>query len=156
VHTGHVRSPRPSRIVGRRHRTAVALATLVVLVGACSDDLPSATPGGNGTEPPDPAVVADSELPDPAVDYDSNGEPSATEPAFVQVDANTATTAQLQATFEANGITNAATLAAEVVDHRPYRSADDAGAEFDELRAWLADAGLDAFTIEAVVASLTA
>jgi hypothetical protein len=107
----------------------------------------------SGTDARDPAVVADSNLPDPAENA-STGEP-AEEPGFVQVDANTATTEQLIAAFEANGIADGAAWADTVIAHRPYGPAQASGAEFDRLRAALADAGLDELDAEAIVASLS-
>lgn len=127
----------------------------ILLVGCASDD----APGGGGGEGAtvasvDPAIVADSSLTDPA-EYATNGGSAPEEPGFVQVDANTATTDELVGAFEANGIDRATTWAAQVIGHRPYATGEPSGREFDDLRVALGDAGLDEFTVEAIVASLT-
>jgi hypothetical protein len=126
---------------------------VVVALGACSSDDPLASIDDDVTVPPDPAVVADSTLTDPA-EYATNGQPIEEEPGFVLADANTATSAELVAAFQANGIANGATWAAEVIGHRPYAAGEAGGSQFDGLRAALAEAGLDDFAIEAIVASL--
>ena len=129
---------------------------LVVGVGCSPDALPGVGGGGpDTTAVPDPAVVADSNLPDPAANA-SNGQTVLEEPGFVLVDANTATVAELVATFETNGIADAARWADQVIDHRPYATGDPTGSAFDNLRAALAADGLDEFDVEAIVASLTA
>lgn len=134
-------------------RRWVAAATLVAALAGCSssDIVDDGIVGG--TDAPDPAVVADSNLPDPA-EHASNGEP-VEEPGFVQVDANTATTAELVAAFDANGIADGATWAETVIANRPYGPARPSGSEFDQLREVLADAGLDELEAEAIIASLT-
>lgn len=129
-------------------------ASLVVLVGCSADDLPGVGGGDQTTAAPDPAVVADSSLTDPAEHASSNATLEQA-PDFVQVDANTASPAELVAAFETNGIADAATWAEQVVDHRPYATGDPSGRAFDDLRAALAGTGLDEFTVETIVASLT-
>jgi hypothetical protein len=125
---------------------------MAALAGCTSSDLDDGSVVG-GTDAPDPAVVADSNLPDPAQDA-SNAAP-VEEPGFVQVDANTATIAELVEAFEANGIVDGAEWADTVIANRPYGPAQASGAEFDQLRAALERAGLDELDAEAVVASLT-
>ena len=124
------------------------------VVAACSGDAaPSPTDVTlDRAGSTDPAAVADANLPDPAENASNAVVPE--EPGFVQVDANTATAAELMDAFAANEITVDASVAAEVIDHRPYASGDLTGATFDDLRATLADDGVDEFTVEAVIASL--
>jgi hypothetical protein len=125
-----------------------------MLFASCSS---GDTPVGDGQaeteESLDPAVVADSNVPDPA-EYATNGS-IPEEPGFVQADANTATTEQLVAAFEANGIDDPTTRAEQVIAHRPYVADGQFGQEFDALRLALVDAGLDDFAVEAIVASLS-
>ncbi len=99
-------------------------------------------------------MVADSSLSDPAENASSNATLEE-EPGFQQVDANTATPAQLLATFEANGIADGGAWVDQVIDHRPYATGDSSGKAFDGLRAALTNAGLDEFAAEAIIASLT-
>ncbi|MBI5089318.1 MAG: hypothetical protein HZB15_10800 [Actinobacteria bacterium] len=135
-------------------RWLVAALSVVGPVAACTSDPADDAVTVDGTDARDPAVVAASNLPDPAQNA-SNGQPVEEEPAFVQVNANTATTAELVGAFDANGIDDGATWAALVIDHRPYGPAQPSGSEFDELRDALAAAGLDELDSEAIVASLT-
>ena len=157
MHTGRVRiATSPSRTV---RLTLVALllssASAGIVAGCSADDLPGVGGGGDETTvPPDPAVVADSSLADPAENASSNATVEE-EPGFEQVDANTASPAELLAAFEANGIVDGAAWVDQVIDHRPYATGDTSGKAFDELRAALANAGLDEFAVEAIVASLT-
>jgi hypothetical protein len=136
-------------------RSAAVVAAAVAMLAACSSDGPPS--GGDGQPATDvssnPAVVADSNLPDPA-EYATTGS-IAEDPGFVQVDANTATTEQLIAAFQTNGIVDPATWAAQVIGHRPYTIVDQSGREFDALRGALAAAGLDDLAAGAIVASLT-
>lgn len=98
--------------------------------------------------------MADANLPDPA-EHASNGV-TPEEPGFVQADANTATAAELMDAFATNGVDVDESVAAAVIDHRPYEAGDLTGGAFDDLREALADDGIEAFTVEAVIASLTA
>lgn len=139
--------------------TLVALLLSPILggvLGGCSaDDLPGVGGGGGETTaPPDPAVVADSSLSDPAENASSNATLEE-EPGFQQVDANTASPAELLAAFQANGIADSASWVDQVIDHRPYATGDASGTAFDGLRAALTNAGLDEFAVEAIIASLT-
>jgi hypothetical protein len=132
------------------------MVALGVLAGCSSDDAPAGDPEQDQTQSSaDPAVVADSTLTDPA-EYATDAT-VVEEPGFVTSDANTATAAELIATFQTNGVVvdDPAAWAAQVIDHRPYQVGDPSGRQFDDLRVALADAGLDAFTAEAIIASLT-
>jgi hypothetical protein len=130
------------------------LAPTLALNACSADDLPGVGRGDETTTVPDPAVVADSSLSDPAENASSNATLE-NEPGFQRVDANTATPAQLLATFEANGIVDGGAWVDQVIDHRPYATGDSSGTAFDGLRAALTNAGLDEFAAEAIIASLT-
>ena len=126
-----------------------------VLGGCSADDLPGVGGGADETTaPPDPAVVADSSLSDPAENASSNATLEEA-PDFQQIDANTASPAELLAAFQANGIVDSASWVDQVIDHRPYATGDASGTAFDGLRAALTNAGLDEFAVEAIIASLT-
>jgi hypothetical protein len=127
-----------------------------VAVTACSDDeAPSPTDVTlDRAGSTDPAAVADANLPDPAEHASNAVVPE--EPGFVQVDANVATAAELMDTFAANDIEVDDSVAAAVIENRPYANGDLTGATFDDLRTALADDGVDEFTVEAVIASLAA
>jgi competence protein ComEA len=69
-----------------------------------------------------------------------------------KVDANTASVAELQAAFEANGITQAARWAREVEEYRPYPTNDQT---FGKLRQNLAKYNPAPDVLEKIVASLS-
>lgn len=146
----------PSR-TARLTLVALLLSPILggVLGGCSADDLPGVGGGADETTaPPDPAVVADSSLSDPAENASSNATLEEA-PDFQQIDANTASPAELLAAFQANGIVDSASWVDQVIDHRPYATGDASGTAFDGLRAALTNAGLDEFAVEAIIASLT-
>ncbi len=69
-----------------------------------------------------------------------------------QVDANKATVAQLQAAFEAAGISNAAKWAREVEEYRPYPTSDPG---FAKLRSELAKYNPSPQVVSQIVAALS-
>ena len=69
-----------------------------------------------------------------------------------KVSANTATRAQMQAAFEAAGVTNAGRWAGEVEEYRPY-PADDPN--FAKLRKELAKYNIAADVLEKIISTLT-
>ena len=69
-----------------------------------------------------------------------------------KVNANTATQAELQAAFQAAGISNAAQWAREVTEYRPY-TADDTN--WGKLRKELAKYNIAADVLEKIIATLT-
>jgi hypothetical protein len=131
-----------------------ALVVLASVAAGCSTDGGGGAAQPDDTGAPDPAVVAASNVQDPAI-YASNGQPAEEEPGFVQVDANTATSAELVAAFESNGLAGAAELAAMVIAHRPYGPARADGGQFAALSSALEQAGVDDLTAGGVIASLT-
>jgi hypothetical protein len=70
----------------------------------------------------------------------------------IKVSANNATQAEVQAAFEAAGISNAAKWAKEVVEYRPYPSND---ATFAKLRSELAKYNPSPDVVDKIVATLT-
>ena len=73
-------------------------------------------------------------------------------PTSARVNANSATIAQLQAAFEAAGISNAARWAREVDEYRPYPTNDPS---FAKLRGELAKYNPGAETLEKILATLS-
>jgi hypothetical protein len=75
-----------------------------------------------------------------------------TAPVAQTVDANTATEAELEAAFAANGISDAAKWAHEVEEYRPYPTDDPT---FAKLRQELSKYNPSPEVLELIVASLT-
>jgi len=69
-----------------------------------------------------------------------------------KVNANTATQAELQAAFQAAGVSNPAQWAREVTEYRPY-TADDTN--WGKLRKELAKYNIAADVLEKIIATLT-
>jgi hypothetical protein len=154
VHTGDVGFRHSMRRRRRLARAAAGLAIVAVAVGCSSDDDGTAVPDEVvAVLSSDPAVVADSQLPDPA-EYATEDGGDGEQVGFVEVDANTSTSAELVAAFEANGLAAEDEWAAAVIANRPYTTGEPSDGQFDHLRAALSDIGLDELTIEAVLASL--
>jgi hypothetical protein len=77
---------------------------------------------------------------------------AATSAPTQKVNANTASVAELQAAFQAAGITNAARWAREVDEYRPYPTNDPS---FAKLRQELAKYNPGTETVNRIVATLT-
>jgi hypothetical protein len=147
--------PAPQTFTSRRSSRLVVVAVVLCLLAGCTSGVPGSTDLRDASlASADPAAVADSNVADPA-EYATNEDSGEVEPGFVQVDANTATATELATAFETNGIDDGAVRADDVIGHRPYPVGDPNGDAFDGLRASLAEAGLDDFAVEAVIASLT-
>ena len=78
---------------------------------------------------------------------------AATSTAGGKINANTASQAELQAGFEAAGISNAAKWAREVTEYRPYRATD---ANWSKLRQELAKYGPSIDLVDKIIATLAA
>jgi hypothetical protein len=109
-----------------------AASTAAPAVGAGSGAAPASTAAaGSGSAATGSAAVAGS---------------------AVKVSANKATRAQLQQTFEAAGIPNAARMAIEVEEYRPYPTNDPS---FAKLRQELAKYNIPTNVVDQIIATLT-
>jgi hypothetical protein len=88
---------------------------LLLTVAACSG-------GGGSNQAPPATTAAESGASPSASAADSPSSATVADPSAgaAKVNANTATTEELQAAFEAAGITNADRWAKEVAEYRPY------------------------------------
>ena len=115
---------------------------IALLIAACSGSGASSAPT---TAPTATAATATSATPS------GSAAPSASTAASTgKVNANTATEAELQAAFEAAGISNAAKWAKEVAEYRPY-AADPTWAA---LRQELSKYNIDQAVFEQIIAVL--
>lgn len=130
---------------------------LSALTLACSSgDTESATPTtsaatatvGSATTPASGATTAPSAT--PGLSTASAATPT-TAATTAKVNANTATRAQLQAAFEAAGISNAAQWSREVEEYRPYPTNDP---DFAKLRQELAKYNPGPGIVDRIVATL--
>jgi hypothetical protein len=144
----------------RRLTALSAAAGAALLLAACGGAASGAAPsapatGTTGTAAPTaraaPAGTAPAAPPAPAA---GGGQPAATPPAAaaVRVSANRATRAQLQQAFEAAGIPNAARMAVEVEEYRPYPTTDPG---FAKLRQELSKYNIPVAVVDQIVATLT-
>ena len=150
----------------RSRSTALAalVGSLVLFAGACASDseatLPTTAPtssSAGATSTPataapaatggTPAVTAATSTPATAA---ATSTPAAV--AATKVSANNATVAQLQAAFEAAGISNASRWAREVEEYRPYATTDTT---YAKLRGELAKYNPAPGVVDAIVATLT-
>ena len=81
----------------------------------------------------------------------STATPSTTRSTTTKVNANKATRADLQAAFQAAGVSNAAQWAREVEEYRPY-TADDTN--WSKLRKELAKYNIASDVLEKIIATL--
>ncbi|HEY3080791.1 MAG TPA: hypothetical protein VGM69_12925 [Chloroflexota bacterium] len=132
-------------------REAAVAAAAVVLLAACGG-ANAAT--GSGATTANAPVVATAPAAAATVPAAAPATPAATPAAgtVTKVSANTATRAQMQAAFQAAGIPNAARMAMEVEEYRPYPT-DDPG--FAKLRKELAKYNIAADVVDKIVATLT-
>ena len=107
------------------------------------------TTSTTGAARPTAAAVATAAAPPPASATTASSAASAQ--ATGKVNANTASIAELQAAFQAAGISNAARWAREVDEYRPYPTDDPS---FAKLRRELAKYNPGAETVEKIVATL--
>ena len=123
--------------------TAVtAVATTAPTASSAPTTAPSTTTATKVTTAPSSTVtVATTAAPTTATTAAASG----------KVSANTASAAELQAAFEANGISNAAKWAKEVQEYRPYAAADTT---FTSLRKELAKYNPGADVLEKIIATL--
>ncbi len=137
----------------------VGIASTVV-AAACSDSGSSdssvpatSTPGAAAQAEATPTVRAASTAPATAAATTQAATPAASATRAVQtkINANTATRAQLQAAFEAAGISNPSQWAREVEEYRPYPTTDP---NFAKLRGELAKYNPGPGVVDAIVALL--
>ncbi|MFN0072526.1 MAG: hypothetical protein ACKVVP_13660 [Chloroflexota bacterium] len=149
--------------------TRSAALTLAITGGlmltACSSAAPSPTAAAKATQAPVPAASPASAAPAAAAPAASPStsaaaSPAAASPAAVapaaaaqKINANTATTAELQVFFEAAGLPNAARWAREVDEYKPYPSDDPS---WGKLRRELAKYNPSAEVLEKLISLLTA
>jgi hypothetical protein len=150
----------------RRLTALTAAAGAALLLAACGGGAASgAAPGapatgttGTGTAAPTARAASASASAagaPPAAPAAGSGQPAATAPAAataVKVSANRATRAQLQQAFEAAGIPNAARMAVEVEEYRPYPTNDPG---FAKLRQELSKYNIPVAVVDQIVATLT-
>ena len=116
-------------------KSALAAALLVVSLTACGGAAATATPASTAAEPAAAASTT-----------------GGTTAAAGKVSANSATRAQVQAALEAAGVPQAARMAGEVEEYRPY----PAGAEGEaKLRKELAKYNIAADVVDKIIATLT-
>ena len=142
----------------RRLTALIAATGAALLLAACGGAASGAAPsapatGTTGTAAPT-AHAAPADAPAGTAPAAGGGQPAATPPAAaaVRVSANRATRAQLQQAFEAAGIPNAARMAVEVEEYRPYPT-DDPG--MAKLRRELAKYNIAPSVVDQVIATLT-
>lgn len=123
--------------------TVLAAAMAVALLAACSD---ATTTGSGASAVSRPPAVTTTGLTPPAANP-----VKAAGVAPSKVSANTATRAQMQATFEAAGIPNAARMAGEVEEYRPYPTNDPT---FAKLRKELAKYRIADQVVDQIIATL--
>jgi len=143
------------RIVeGRYRRGALSLlvGAAVVLVSACSGASGTSTASTAVARPTTPTAVVASPPASGATPVTVAPPVAAPTVAATKVSANSATIPQLQATFEAAGITNAARWAREVDEYRPYATSDT---NFAKLRGELAKYNPAPGVVDAIVGTLT-
>jgi hypothetical protein len=128
--------PSPARFEDPMRRlTLLPVLALAVSIAACSG--PGASPAATATSTAAATGIASGAAPSTAT-------------GIVKVNANTATQAELQAAFEAAGISNAAKWAKEVAEYRPY-AADPTWAT---LRRELGKYNIDPTVLEQILALL--
>lgn len=138
----------------RRAAGALALGTLLGLA-ACSAGTTTTTAASTSTAPTTTAAAGGGSTTAPTSGgASSTGAPasSTTTSSLRKVDANTASVAELQAAFEANGVTNAAKWAREVEEYRPYDTGDPS---FASLRKNLAKYNPAPEVLQKILASLS-
>ena len=137
----------PSKHITSLHLlgAGVALAA-TLLLAACG----GATGSGSAAAPAGSSAAASTSVPTAP----ARGGAAAPAPAgaAVKVSANRAPRAELQRAFEAAGIPNAARLAVEVEEYRPYPT-DDPG--MAKLRRELAKYNIAPSVVDQVIATLT-
>ena len=142
----------------RRLTALIAATGAALLLAACGGAASGAAPGAPATGAPGTAAPTAGAAPAgpgsgtaPAA---GGGQPTATPAAAaaVKVSANRATRAQLQQAFEAAGIPNAARMAVEVEEYRPYPTTDPG---FAKLRQELAKYNIPVAVVDQIVATLT-
>ena len=126
--------------------TALSLTT-VLGVSACSSGGTTTTGASTSTSAPPTTATGSGSTAAPS----GASTTTAAGRATTQVDANTASVAELQAAFEANGVTNAAKWAREVEEYRPYATDDPT---FASLRKNLAKYNPAADVLQKILASL--
>lgn len=126
-----------------KHRFAGFSLVLAACLAAC---------GGTGAAPTASGPVGTTSASSPA-SLSNPGATGATDPsapALAKVNANTASVDQLQAAFEAVGISNADRWAREVAEYRPY-AADPTWAQ---LRQELGKYNIDPAVLEQIISLL--
>ena len=145
----------PSKHITALHLlgAGVALAA-TLLLAACG----GATGSGSAAAPAGSSATASTSVPTapaagaPAVPASGGAAATAPAGAAVKVSANRAPRAELQRAFEAAGIPNAARLAVEVEEYRPYPTTDPG---FAKLRQELAKYNIPVAVVDQIVATLT-
>ena len=118
---------------------------------------PTTVPAASVTSAPSSTVAAAPSAPSPSAVTASPAAASAAAPAaaaatIAKVNANTASIPELQAAFEAAGISNAARWAREVDEYRPYPTNDPS---FAKLRGELAKYNPGTETLEKILGTLS-
>ena|SRR5947208_10748259 len=142
-----------------RHTTRLAVlgVTGLLTLVACSSGNDSPTVTQNAAQAPSTTttiapVASTSTTPTTAAAAAATTTPTTAAATTTKASANNATQAQVQAALEANGVSNAARWAVEVVEYRPYPTNDPTMAK---LRQNLAKYNPGPGVVDGIVASLS-
>ncbi|MFN8122213.1 MAG: hypothetical protein U0237_07255 [Thermoleophilia bacterium] len=122
--------------IPRTPAAAVLAAAAALTFAAC---------GSDGASSPAPATTATTAV-------STAADATTTAATAGKVSANTASTEELVAALEANGVTNADRWAREIEEYRPYDTSDP---QLTHLQDELAKYNPDPATVTAIIASLT-
>ena len=125
----------------RRLRPLAAVLLICLAVAACSAAGSSSDPAATGAAPVSPIASAS---------VSPTADPSTAAAGAVRVNANTASVDELQAAFEAAGISNANRWAREVAEYRPY----PADPTWVQLRQELSKYNIAPAVLEQIIAVL--
>lgn len=131
---------------------AVAIAAITLCACGGSDNSNASDTQSVATTASTTTTVASSAATSVATTANSSAAtPSTTRSTTTKVNANKATRAELQAAFQAAGVSNAAQWAREVEEYRPY-AADDTN--WSKLRKELAKYNIAGDVLEKIIATL--